>query len=132
MEPELQMIGLDVGKPESKIDEPEIPNDEIELNPKINEQEIIIGDLKNETDEQDLKPLIIQLEQDPMIDEQNLLEDSLAPRYQITIGDAKVTKMHEYLKTRTSWFKYFQQDVFALGYLGFTIVCCGLNLYYLI
>ncbi|XP_025412222.1 uncharacterized protein LOC112684773, partial [Sipha flava] len=62
MAPELQMIGLDVGKLESKIDEPKIPTDEIELNPKINEQEITIGDLKNETDEQDLKPLIIQLE----------------------------------------------------------------------
>jgi hypothetical protein len=197
MEPELQMIGLDFGKLESKIDQQKIPTDEIELNPKINEQEITIGDLKNEIDEQDLKPLIIKLEQDLLIDEphvqidepklrtdeleplcdepeqnskiddtnllidesdltidepklktdkskllydepkqnskideQNLLEDSLTPRYQITIVNTKVTEMH--LQTRTSWFKYFQQDLFVLCYFGFIIVCCGLNLYYLI
>jgi hypothetical protein len=75
MEPELQMSELDFGKLNLKIDESVILTDEIQLNSKINEQEITIVDLKYKIDEQDLKPLIITLEQDPMIDEPHVQID---------------------------------------------------------
>jgi hypothetical protein len=57
-----------IDKTESKIDEKETLTDMIEISPKINQQDIKNSDF-NKIDEQEIKPLIINQEQDSMIGE---------------------------------------------------------------
>ncbi|XP_025412500.1 uncharacterized protein LOC112684971 [Sipha flava] len=131
-----QIIQLKIDQLKSNIDEPESPTDEVELNTIINEQrDPKVGEPDVQTDESKLKidelePLHDEPEQNEKINEQNLLYDSFSLSSRTTITDAMNAKMHEYLKTAKSWYEYFQQDRFVLGYLGFTVVCIGINYYF--
>jgi hypothetical protein len=100
----------------------------LEQDPKVGEPDVQTDELKLKIDQSE--PLHDEPEQNEKINEQNLLYDSFPPSSRITNTDAMNAKTQEYLKTAKSWYEYFKQDRFILGYLGFTLVYIGIIYYF--
>lgn len=115
---QLDKPGLQLDEHNPQMDEP---------NPRINEQHLHIDQLephfiKFEPHGDESKP--------PQYDDQQLQNDSLIHSYLITtIGNLTNENTHQYRKTALSWMEYFQQDLFALSFFGFSLISCALNWY---